>query len=226
VHVAHVGGSAGTGIDGVRIASSPIDHDAFVDSGLSVPIGAGPVPAVSMSAGGRYAELIVNNRTFVGAAEIRGGRWTAWDLSFPFDTPVAAAGLSPQGSALSIACGASGFGHPAPVVGANLSTSALTWTEIEPAGDPSSGGPSLALAGATDAGARVVAYTKVDGGGEIATSTDGGATWPTRTPLPDGATPLSLAHLPDGGLLLTTNPAGGLVSPDGLTWTAVETTPT
>ena len=38
---------------------------------------------VSMSAGGPYAELIYDDRTLIGAAEIRNGQWATWDLSWP-----------------------------------------------------------------------------------------------------------------------------------------------
>jgi hypothetical protein len=221
VHVSYLGGT----VPGVTVASSPIDHDAFVPTGVSIPSGAGPILAVSMSAGGPYGELIYTDRTFIGAMEISSGQWARWDLSCPYANPVATAGLSPQGQALAIACSPSGFGDNAAVVGANLSTGTLSWTTIEPAGDSTKGEPMVDLAAATDAGARIIVFTKADGTAEIVTSTDGGATWPTRTPLPAGTSPLAITHLPDGSLLLSINPSGGLASADGLTWTPVATTP-
>ena len=68
---------------------------------------------------------------------------------------------------------------------------------------------------------RIVGYSKADGTCEIAGSSDGGATWPARTPLPAGTSPLSFAHLADGSVLLALAPTGGLISADGLSWTPV-----
>jgi hypothetical protein len=217
VHVASMGNG------GIGVASSPLDHDAFVASAVKIPYGAGPRLDVSMSAGGPYGELIYSDRTFIGAAEIRDGQWATWDLACPYTNPAAVAGLSPQGTALSIACGPSGFGDTAPVVGANLSTGTLAWATVEPASDPSQGQPMVDFATATDAGVRIVVLTKADGTGEIAGSTDAGATWPTRTPLPAGTSPTAIAHLADGGVVLALDPSGGMISHDGLTWTAVAT---
>ncbi len=219
VHVAYVGQS------GIKIASSPVDHDAFVAAAVTVAFGAGPRLDVSMSAGGSYGEMMYNDRTFIGGAEIRNGAWAKWNIACPIDVPSATAGLSPQGKALAIACSPSGFGDNAAVVGANLTSGTLAWTTIEPAGGANAGQASVDFATATDAGARIVAFTKGDGSGVIATSTDGGATWPTRTSLPSGATPIAITHLPDGSLLMSTNPSGGMSSADGLTWAAVATSP-
>jgi hypothetical protein len=218
VHVATAGGAT------VGVASSSIDHDAFVAAPVTIAYGAGPRLDVAMSAGGAYGELIYSDRTFIGAAEIRDGQWATWDLACPFANPAVVAGLSPQGKALAIACGPSGFGDAAPVLGANLSTATLTWTTIEPADDPSQAQPIVDFATATDAGVRIVVFTTSGGTGEITSSTDAGATWPTRTALPAGTSPSAIAHLPDGSVLLALEPSGGLISHDGLTWTAVATT--
>ena len=217
VHVAYLGGDP----VGVEIASSPIDHDAFVASPVDLPAGAGPLLDVSMSAGGDYAELIYNDRTLTGAAEIRDGQWTDWDLTCPYANPYAVAGLSPGGAALAIACSPSGFGDNDAVVGANLSSDTLDWATIAPAGDPTGGQPRVDFATATDDGVRIVGFTAADGTIEIATSTDEGATWQSSATLPTGSTAGPITHLPDGSLLMAAAPGGGLFSPDGLTWTPV-----
>ena len=208
---------------GVHIASSPIDRDQFVATSVAIPVGAGPRLTVSMSAGGPHGEMIYDDRTLIGAAEIRDGQWATWDLACPYANPTATAGLSPNGQALAIACSPSGFGDDAPIVGANLSTGALAWSTIEPAGNQADGQASAAFATATDTGVRVIAYTTADGQGQIASSTDAGATWPTRTPLPAGTTPSAIDHLPNGGLIVAILPSGGLTSTDALTWTPVKT---
>ncbi len=230
---AAVASSAGTvdvayvrsGGTGVSIASSPIDHDAFVRAPVNLPFGAGPRLDVTMSAGGPYGELIYNDRTFIGAAEIRNGQWDKWDLTCPYPNATAVAGLSPQGEALAIACSPSGFGDNAPVVGANLSTGTVSWTTIEPAGDANQDQTMVDLATAMDNGARIVCLTTGDGSAEIATSTDGGATWPARTPFPSGRGPTAIAHLPNASVLLSMGTGGGFISADGLTWTSVGTGP-
>jgi hypothetical protein len=222
VHVAYMGGNASR--PGVRIATSPTDHDAFVPAAVNIASGAGPLLDVSMSAGGPYGEMTYNDRTLIGAAQIRDGQWSTWDLTCPYANPQATAGLSPNGQALTIACGPSGFGDDAPIVGADLSSGTLAWTTVQPAA-PSQGESRLDFAAATDNGVRVVVFTKTDGRAEIASSTDKGATWPTRNPLPDGTTPSAIAHLPDGSLLIATAPSSGLISPDGLSWRPVATSP-
>lgn len=222
VHVAYI--TPGTSIS---IASSPIVRDTFDPAPVSITAGAGPRLDVSMSAGGPYGELIYNDRTFTGAAQIDNGRWSKWELACPYANPVAAAGLSPHGQALAIACGPSGFGENAPLVGGNLSTGTLAWVTIAAAGPPGQGQDLVDFATATDNGVRVIVYTDAAANGDavIVSSTDGGATWPTRTRLPTGKFPTALTHLPNGGLLLATDPGGGFSSPDGLTWTPVATTP-
>lgn len=217
VHVAYVDAGGGT----IAIASSPVVADSFVPAAYTIPSGAGPRLDVSMSAGGPYAELVYNDRTLTGAAEIRNGQWDAWDLTCPYANPFATAGLSPGGDTLTIACAPSGFGENAPLVAANLSTGTLAWVTIEPADDSAGGQAEVDVATATDAGVRIVAYTGADGTSTIASSTDGGATWPTRNPLPDGARPTAFAHLPDGRIIVATGPHGGVISADGLTWAPV-----
>lgn len=218
VHIAYATADA----SGVHIASSPVASDAFVASALALPFAAGPVLDVSMSAGGPYASLIYNDRVFSGAAQLRDGAWTAWDLSCPYANPFVAAGLSPTGAALSIACGPSGYGEPAPVVGANLSSGSLAWATIV-AADAGAGTARVEFATATDAGVRLVGSTDQNGAAHIAASTDAGATWRTVATLDHDATFGAVAHLPDGGLVVTVTPSGGLISPDGLTWSPAPT---
>ena len=134
-HVAYIRSD----LAGVTVASSPIDHDAFTPSDLLIPVGAGPRLDVSMSAGGPFGEVVYDDRTFIGAGEIRDGAWATWDLQCPFDAPTVAAGLSRTGKALAIACGPSGFGDDAPVVGADLASGSLSWATIEPAGGATQG---------------------------------------------------------------------------------------
>ena len=131
---------------GVHIASSPIDHDDFVPTSVTIPVGAGPRLEVSMSAGGPYGEMIYDDRTFIGAAQIVDGRWAPWDVTCPYENPSATAGLSPDGQELAIACSPSGFGDDAAIVGANLSTGTLTWTTVEPADEQADGRASARFA--------------------------------------------------------------------------------
>lgn len=221
VHVAYVGGDG----QGVEVATSPIDHDAFAATELDIATGGGPRLDVSMSAGGPFGELVYNDRVLTGAAEIRDGHWTPWDLDCPFGAAIAAAGLSPHGDDLAIACGPSGFGDNAPLVAADLSSGDLHWSTVEPAADADDGIAMLRFATATDAGVRIVAFEQADGAGEIASSTDGGATWPSRYELASGMSATTFAHLADGSVLVATEPAGGVISADGQHWSPVETTP-
>ncbi|MEO6122274.1 MAG: hypothetical protein ABIR32_01095 [Ilumatobacteraceae bacterium] len=221
VHTAYLAGDPTM----LHIATSPVDHDAFVVAPVSIQAGAGPRLDVSMTAGGPYGAMIYNDRTFVDAAEIRNGQWTPWKLDCPYPYPSLLVGLSPHGQALAVACGPSGFADDGPIVAADLSSGSIVWTTVEPAGNGVEGQNHLGFATATDAGVRIVAYSKGDGTSVIASSTDGGATWPTRTTLPAETLLGIIAHLPDGRVLITTDPGHGLISPDGLTWTSVATSP-
>lgn len=220
VSVAYLGAGGDPG-GGVRVATSPVGHDAFTDASIVLPFGAGPVLDVSISTGGPYGELVYNDRVFTGAGEIRDGRWAAWDLSCPYANPVARAGLSADGSALAIACGPSGFGDDADIVGADLSSGTLQWATIESApGTAGAGQAQVVFATATNGGIRVVGFTTGGGVAEIASSADGGATWQISAVLPDGAVFGPIVHLAEGGLLLAADQTAGWYSSDGLTWTA------
>ena len=219
VHVAYLGVSADGGT-ALTVASSPISRDEFAPTTLRIPVGAGPRLDVSLTAGGSYGALIYNDRVVVGAAQIVDGQWTNWGLACPYENPSALVGLSPQGKNLAVACAPSGFGENESIVGLNLN-GRTSWVDVVPAGDADSAMATLGFVAATDEGVRVVGYTKPDGSGELAASTDGGATWTHRVPLPAASALGAVAFLPDGGLILDLGPSGGLVSADGLSWTPV-----
>ena len=220
VHVAYLGVNTGGGA-GLTVASSPIDRDEFAPTALRIPVGAGPRLDVSMTAGGSYSALIYNDRVVVGAAQIVHSQWTNWDLACPYENPSALVGLSPQGKNLAVACAPSGFGDNESIVGLNLTGRGTDWADIVPAGDADTAMATLDFVTATDAGVRVVGYTKPDGNSELAASTDGGATWTQRTSLPAASLLGAVAFLPDGSLILDLGPSGGLFSADGLSWTPV-----
>ncbi len=178
-----------------------------------------------MTAGGQYGALIYNDRAFVDAAEIRDGQWTSWKLDCPYPYPAPLVGLSPHGQALAVACGPSGFADDEPIVAADLSSGSLVWTTVEPVGNGAQGQNTLAFVTATDAGARIVGFTRADGTAVIASSTDGGATWPTRTTVATDTFAGGATHLADGRVLVATNPGQGVISSDGVTWTPVGTRP-
>ena len=218
VHVAYlaIGGGAA-----LTVATSPIDRDEFTSSPLHIPVGAGPLLDVSMTAGGPYSALIYNDRVVVGAAQIANGQWSNWNLACPYANPFALVGLSPQGKNLVVACAPSGFGDNEAIVGLNLNGGGSTWVDIVPAGGADTAMATLDFVAATDAGVRIVGYTKPDGSGELAASTDGGATWTQRTPLPAASVLSAVASLPGGSVIVDLGPSGGLISADGLTWTPV-----
>lgn len=220
VHVAYLGVDTGGGV-ALTVASSPIDRDDFGPTALRIPVGAGPRLDVSMTAGGPYAALIYNDRTVVGAAQITNSGWANWKLTCPYENPTAQVGLSAQGKNLAVACGPSGFGDNESIVGLNLNGGGSGWVDILPAGAGDTAMATLAFVTATDAGVRVVGYTKPDGNGELAASSDGGATWTQRTPLPAASTLSAVTSLPDGGVIVALRPSGGLVSADGLSWSPV-----
>ena len=63
----------------VRIESSPVSSDAWVESPTSVQIGAGPVPFARIVLQDTTGWLIENDRTIIGGARLVDGTWVPWD---------------------------------------------------------------------------------------------------------------------------------------------------
>jgi len=64
--------------DRVTLWSSPIDHDDWRASNVTVNIGAGPIPQAQLAANGSEAWMLLVNRTLAGAARFVNGQWETW----------------------------------------------------------------------------------------------------------------------------------------------------
>ena len=64
--------------DHVTLWSSPVDHDDWRASNVSVNIGAGPIPEAQLAANGSQAWMLLVNRTLVDAARFVNGQWEHW----------------------------------------------------------------------------------------------------------------------------------------------------
>jgi photosystem II stability/assembly factor-like uncharacterized protein len=60
------------------IATSPVAGDDFTASGVSLPVGAGPVPELQLVLSGDAGWVLQNDRTVVNGARLRNGTWSAW----------------------------------------------------------------------------------------------------------------------------------------------------
>jgi photosystem II stability/assembly factor-like uncharacterized protein len=63
---------------GFRIASSPIDEDAWQVASVRVEIGAGPVPDAQLVLAGSAGWVLSLNRTVIDGARLVDGTWRAW----------------------------------------------------------------------------------------------------------------------------------------------------
>lgn len=66
------------GYTGLRIGTSPTDHDAWSLSPVTVDFGAGPVPRVQIVLHGTAGWLVVVNRVVVSGARLVADAWQAW----------------------------------------------------------------------------------------------------------------------------------------------------
>jgi hypothetical protein len=64
--------------DRFRIASTPVGSDIWTLSPLSLPIGAGPIPAIQLVLSGAAGWIIQNDRTVVNGARLVNGVWRSW----------------------------------------------------------------------------------------------------------------------------------------------------
>ena len=74
VHAAFIDGVGAV----VRIATSPVDEDAWTVSPTAVPVGAGPVPDAHLVLHGTAGWLIEVDRAVVGGARLVSGAWQPW----------------------------------------------------------------------------------------------------------------------------------------------------
>jgi len=63
---------------GVRIATSPVDHDAWSLTGPAVDVGAGPVPDPLLVLSDGAGWVVELNRAVIGGARLVNGSWQAW----------------------------------------------------------------------------------------------------------------------------------------------------
>jgi photosystem II stability/assembly factor-like uncharacterized protein len=62
----------------VTVVTSPVGRDQWRAAAVTIPIGAGPVPAPQLVVQGVGGWIIENNRTVVGGARLDKGQWVAW----------------------------------------------------------------------------------------------------------------------------------------------------
>jgi hypothetical protein len=60
------------------IVTAPIAQDDFTASGVSLPVGAGPVPELQLVLSGAAGWVLQTDRTVVNGARLQGGTWSAW----------------------------------------------------------------------------------------------------------------------------------------------------
>ncbi len=67
-----------TAASALRIATSPVDRDAWTSSAIAIPVGAGPVPHAQLVLHGTAGWLVEVDRQVVGGARLVAGDWQAW----------------------------------------------------------------------------------------------------------------------------------------------------
>jgi photosystem II stability/assembly factor-like uncharacterized protein len=61
-----------------QIWSAPVGQDGWTASATTIPVGAGPVPAIQVVLQGGTGWILENDRAVVGAARLAGSRWVTW----------------------------------------------------------------------------------------------------------------------------------------------------
>jgi hypothetical protein len=206
--------------NGIGIVTSPADRDAWSAPSITVPFGAGPVPASQIVLAGTAGWMVEIDRTVIDGARLTSGMWRAWQppcLGAAGPALIAAA----DATHLVAACDIGVWSTPQ---GEHLYTSAdggSTFNEIGAL--PLQGVWAIA---APSASTVVIAGTGSSGMAEIATSLDGGRTWPDVTRLAVGGevTDLGFATATGGAAIVTDTPGSGrlwLTSDGGGTWRPV-----
>jgi photosystem II stability/assembly factor-like uncharacterized protein len=193
----------------VRIASSPVGSDSWQLSSVSVPIGAGPVPAAQLVLSGTDGWLLEVDRTVVGGARLSGGTWAAWTPPcVNLAGPALLAASSP--TELVVACDVGQWSTPqgehvyASHDGGATFAQSGTRVPISGAGGIASpGASSTFLTGTTAQGSAIVR------------SSDGGQTW--QTALETGKASITYLGFtsPTQGVVLTIAPSGPGASTGG-----------
>lgn len=217
----HVVVDPGQGGD-FKIATSPIARDEFAAAGVSLPVGAGPVPELQLVLSGDAGWVLQNDRTVVNGARLRDGAWSAW-------TPVCRDVVGPAYLAASsatdlvAACDVGLWGDPK---GGHLyvstsggETAVETGTRIP-----------VALTGAIASGTTdtvVLSGTTPDGTRSVLEATfDRGRTWSQVLDL-GSAQAVDLGFTTaDQGVVIAVDPAGSsrlyMTRDGGHTWQAVD----
>ena len=196
----------------VRLAASPVGRDQWQLSAVSVPIGAGPVPAASLVLAGSSGWLLEVDRTVVGGARLAGANWSSWN-------PPCAASNGPailaavSADALVAACDLGLWSTPQ---GEHLYFSADGGTSFTTGGTKS----PLSAVGAIAAPAPDIIFLAGTGpnGTTLVRSLDRGQSW--HTVLETGVATISYLGFttPSQGVLLSAAPGGSGSTDGGSLW--------
>jgi hypothetical protein len=165
------------GIPGDQIFTSPVMNEAWKAVPATLPLGAGPVPAVQMVLQGSSGWIVDVDRTVIGGARrAAGGSWTTWTA--PCSTANGSAVLSAStASDLFVICD-EGIWGPAPgnAMGNWLYASSNAGTSFSRVGQL----PSAIKGVTTLSSPAGVTTTLLAGSGQGLVATfDGGRTWQT-----------------------------------------------
>jgi hypothetical protein len=158
---------------GFRIATSPVDHDAWTIAATTIPFGAGPVPSAQLVLQGAAGWAIEVDRVVVGGARLVGATWHTWTPPCASaNGPATLAGIS--ATALVAACDVGVWSTPTGVHAFISKNGGASFAEVaRPAvqGMSAMGASTgvIALAGGAPGGS----------GDRIVASFDSGASWHT-----------------------------------------------
>jgi photosystem II stability/assembly factor-like uncharacterized protein len=186
---------------GFRVASSPIDEDAWQVASVRADIGAGPVPEAQLVVAGSAGWVVSVNRVVTDGARLVDGTWSAW-------RPACADSLGPavlaawSGTGLLAVCDVGLLGDPA---GEHLYVSTDGGATFVERNGALPFEDARFVAAATDSAFFVKA------GSELVASFDGGDTWTTvlatgtaaRAGFLDFATETQGTLIDDTGMFMT-----------------------
>lgn len=186
----------------LRVASSPVNGDAWRLASVSVDVGAGPVPSPQLVLAGTSGWLVEVDRTVVGGARLSAGTWTPWTPPcLDVAGPAVLAASSP--TEVVAACDVGLWSTPR---GVHLFVSHDGGTTFAPSGSKIPSEWTGALA--SNATGSIFALGTTAQGSGVVRSADGGQTW--RTSLKTGNAEVTYIGFttPTQGVVLTIAPAG------------------
>ena len=206
----------------VTIITSPVNRDAWRAAPVTIPIGAGPVPAAQLVVQGAGGWIIENDRTVVGGARLENGKWVSWQPPCIDKGGVAIPTASTQNDVVAV-CNEGVWSGDTTNITQNVFVSSDGGTTFHETAAPVA--DNWQVDGVASAGPNTIVIAGIVNASQVLEATfDGGHSWSAVYNAPANGTwsdigftgptqGIAIKHLEDGGQLLMTTDGGHTWNP-------------